>query len=200
MISALGATMVTGSGLGTLAKSAATNGTSGTSGKSGKSGGATSGGGRAGESGPTGRGGAGGAARGGAASGRRSLLGRSRDPPAGRGRPDHRRGFGFAPAAAELVSAGLSIARSMKRLTDAPDASGYGPGDVAQLLGDAAQIGALATILARPQVWSPSRGPGPQPPRTPRRRRCWDRLRRGFGSWATCRASSTRTSVPWTGS
>ena len=48
----------------------------------------------------------------------------------------------------ELVQGGLSIFRSMKRVTDQADPSGFSPGDVAQLLGDAAGIAALASVLA----------------------------------------------------
>jgi hypothetical protein len=48
----------------------------------------------------------------------------------------------------ELVQGGLSIFRSMKRVTDQADPRGYSPGDVAQLFGDAAGIAALASVLA----------------------------------------------------
>jgi hypothetical protein len=48
----------------------------------------------------------------------------------------------------ELIQGGLSIFRSMKRVTDQADPSGYSPGDVAQLFGDAAGIATLASILA----------------------------------------------------
>jgi hypothetical protein len=48
----------------------------------------------------------------------------------------------------EMVQGGLSIFRSMKRVTDQADPSGFSSGDVAQLLGDAAGIAALASVLA----------------------------------------------------
>jgi hypothetical protein len=48
----------------------------------------------------------------------------------------------------ELIQGGLSIFRSMKRVTDKADPTGYSPGDVAQLFGDAAGIAALASVLA----------------------------------------------------
>ena len=48
----------------------------------------------------------------------------------------------------ELVQGGLSIFRSMKRVTDQADPRGYSPGDIAQLFGDAAGIAALASALA----------------------------------------------------
>lgn len=48
----------------------------------------------------------------------------------------------------DLVQGGLSIFRSMKRVTDQADPRGYSPGDVAQLFGDAAGIAALASVLA----------------------------------------------------
>lgn len=56
-------------------------------------------------------------------------------------------GSGLPLPREELVAAGVAIARSMKRLTDEPQAE-LGPGEVVQLLGDASSIGALATILA----------------------------------------------------
>jgi hypothetical protein len=49
---------------------------------------------------------------------------------------------------AELVEAGLSIFRSMKRITSEADPSGYSAGDLAEFIGDATSIGALASILA----------------------------------------------------
>jgi hypothetical protein len=49
---------------------------------------------------------------------------------------------------ADLIQGGLSIFRSMKRVTDQADPRGYSPGDVAQLFGDAAGIAALASMLA----------------------------------------------------
>lgn len=48
----------------------------------------------------------------------------------------------------ELVQGGLSIFRSMKRVTDQADPRGYSPGDIAQLFGDAAGIATLASALA----------------------------------------------------
>jgi hypothetical protein len=48
----------------------------------------------------------------------------------------------------ELIAGGISIFRSMKRVTEDPNPNGYSAGDVAQLLGDAAAISALATALA----------------------------------------------------
>jgi hypothetical protein len=47
-----------------------------------------------------------------------------------------------------MVVAGLSIFRSMKRVTDDADPSGYSAGDIAQLMGDAAGIGAISGLLA----------------------------------------------------
>jgi hypothetical protein len=62
-------------------------------------------------------------------------------------------GSGLPLPRSELVAASGSIARSMKRLTGDGSAGDGKParlsqGDVVQLLGDAASIGALATILA----------------------------------------------------
>jgi hypothetical protein len=57
-------------------------------------------------------------------------------------------GSGLPLPRPELIVAGLSIFRSMKRVTDEADPSGYSAGDIAQLMGDAAGIGALASILA----------------------------------------------------
>ncbi len=48
----------------------------------------------------------------------------------------------------ELIEAGLSIYRSMKRVTSDVDPAGYGASDLAELIGDATAIGALASILA----------------------------------------------------
>lgn len=48
----------------------------------------------------------------------------------------------------EMVQGGLSIFRSMKRVTDQADPRGYSPGDIAQLFGDAAGIATLASALA----------------------------------------------------
>jgi hypothetical protein len=48
----------------------------------------------------------------------------------------------------ELIQGGLSIFRSMKRVTAQADLTGYSSGDVAQLFGDAAGIAALASFLA----------------------------------------------------
>jgi hypothetical protein len=48
----------------------------------------------------------------------------------------------------ELIEGGLSIFRSMKRVTDQADPTGYSSGDVAQLFGDAAGIATLASLLA----------------------------------------------------
>jgi hypothetical protein len=49
---------------------------------------------------------------------------------------------------AELVQGGLSIYRSLKRIIDDVDPSGYSSGDVAQLLGDATGIASLFSALA----------------------------------------------------
>lgn len=57
-------------------------------------------------------------------------------------------GSGLPLPRPELIVAGLSIFRSMKRVTDEADPTGYSAGDIAQLMGDAAGIGALASILA----------------------------------------------------
>ena len=57
-------------------------------------------------------------------------------------------GSGLPLPRAELIVAGLSIFRSMKRVTEETDPSGYSAGEIVQLMGDAASIGALASILA----------------------------------------------------
>ena len=57
-------------------------------------------------------------------------------------------GSGLPLPRPELIVAGLSIFRSMKRVTEEADPTGYSAGDLAQLMGDAAGIGALASILA----------------------------------------------------
>lgn len=57
-------------------------------------------------------------------------------------------GGGVLPPRLELVQGGLSIFRSMKRVTEDASPDGYSPGDVAQLIGDAAGIAALASVLA----------------------------------------------------
>jgi hypothetical protein len=49
---------------------------------------------------------------------------------------------------AELIQGGLSIFRSMKRVTDEADPTGYNTGDLTQIVGDAAGIAALASVLA----------------------------------------------------
>jgi hypothetical protein len=49
---------------------------------------------------------------------------------------------------AEMIAAGLSIYRSMKRVTSEADPSGYSAGDLAQMIGDATAIGTLASALA----------------------------------------------------
>jgi hypothetical protein len=90
-------------------------------------------------------------------------------------------GSGLPLPRAELVSAGLSIARSMKRLTDEPDPTNYSPGDMAQLLGDAAQIGALATILAPATGLVSLAGSGAATAADAAPAEVFDRLRRGFG-------------------
>ena len=56
-------------------------------------------------------------------------------------------GSGLPLPRPELIVAGSSIFRSMKRVTDETDPAGYSPAEVSQLMGDAAGIGALATIL-----------------------------------------------------
>jgi hypothetical protein len=48
----------------------------------------------------------------------------------------------------EMVEAGFSIFRSMKRVTSEVDPTGYGASDIAEFLGDATAVGALASILA----------------------------------------------------
>jgi hypothetical protein len=90
-------------------------------------------------------------------------------------------GSGLPLPRAELVSAGLSIARSMKRLTDEPDASNYSAGDMVQLLGDAASIGALATILAPATGLVSLAGAGAATAAEASPGEVMDRLRRGFG-------------------
>jgi hypothetical protein len=90
-------------------------------------------------------------------------------------------GSGLPLPRAELVSAGLSIARSMKRLTDDPDPTNYSPGDLAQLLGDAASIGALATILAPATGLVSLAGAGAATAADAPPTEVMDRLRRGFG-------------------
>ena len=151
MISALGAAMLTGTGLGALAKGAAPA--------------SAAGGGRgAGPTGPSGgsdvatemAGAPPGPAGGGEAVSAVSTAAAAPEPIAAAldtplqvvGGLTTSAGSGLPLPRAELVSAGMSIARSMKRLTDDPDPAGYSAGDVVQLLGDAASIGALATILA----------------------------------------------------
>ncbi len=57
-------------------------------------------------------------------------------------------GSGLPLPRPELIVAGLSIFRSMRRVTDEADPTGYSAEDFAQLMGDAAGIGALASILA----------------------------------------------------
>jgi len=49
---------------------------------------------------------------------------------------------------AELIQGGLSIFRSMKRVTEEGDPTGYSAGDVAQLVGDAASVAAMASLIA----------------------------------------------------
>ncbi len=90
-------------------------------------------------------------------------------------------GSGLPLPRAELVSAGQSIARSMKRLTDDPDPIGYSSGDLAQLLGDAASIGALATILAPATGLVSLAGAGAATAADAAPAEVMDRLRRGFG-------------------
>jgi len=57
-------------------------------------------------------------------------------------------GFSLPVPRVELVEGGLSIFRSMKRVTEDANPSGYSPGDVAQMVGDAAGIAVLASALA----------------------------------------------------
>ena len=57
-------------------------------------------------------------------------------------------GSGLPLPRPELIVAGLSISRSMRRVAEGADPTGYSADDIAQLMGDAAGIGALASILA----------------------------------------------------
>jgi hypothetical protein len=57
-------------------------------------------------------------------------------------------GFALPLPRPDLVQGGLSIFRSMKRVTEDADPSGFSAGDMAQFLGDAAGLAALASFLA----------------------------------------------------
>jgi hypothetical protein len=57
-------------------------------------------------------------------------------------------GFNLPLPRADLVQNGLGIFRSMKRVTEEADPSGFSAGDTAQFLGDAAGVAALASVLA----------------------------------------------------
>ena len=56
-------------------------------------------------------------------------------------------GSGLPLPRSELILAGKSIVRSMRRVTHGAGPRGKGDGDADQLMGDAARIGALASIL-----------------------------------------------------
>lgn len=56
-------------------------------------------------------------------------------------------GSGLPLPRSELMSAGKSVVRCMRRVTAGTAPSGHAAGDAAQLIGDAARIGALASIL-----------------------------------------------------
>jgi hypothetical protein len=56
-------------------------------------------------------------------------------------------GSGLPLPRSELILAGKSIVRSMRRVTHGTDQGGKSGGDADQLMGDAARIGALASIL-----------------------------------------------------
>jgi hypothetical protein len=57
-------------------------------------------------------------------------------------------GFSLPVPRVEMVQGGLSIFRSMKRVTEDANPTGYSPGDVAQMLGDAAGIALLASAMS----------------------------------------------------
>ncbi len=57
-------------------------------------------------------------------------------------------GSGLPLPRSELILAGKSVVRSMRRVTGGADPSGYSAAEIAQLRGDAARIHALASILA----------------------------------------------------
>ena len=67
--------------------------------------------------------------------------------PVARGNLTTAAGSGLPLPRSELLLAGKSIVRSMRRVTNGADLNGKG-GDADQLMGDAARIGALASILA----------------------------------------------------
>ena len=67
--------------------------------------------------------------------------------PLARGNLTTAAGSGLPLPRSELLLAGKSIVRSMRRVTNGADLNGKG-GDADQLMGDAARIGALASILA----------------------------------------------------
>jgi hypothetical protein len=91
-------------------------------------------------------------------------------------------GFGLQMPRPELIQGGLSIFRSMKRVTEDANPNGYSPGDVAQMLGDAAGIAVLASALA-PAVGLISLATGSAAAATdvdvPQE--VFDRMRRNFG-------------------
>jgi hypothetical protein len=57
-------------------------------------------------------------------------------------------GSGLPLPRSELILAGKSLVRAMRRVTDGTDPSGSSPSEIAQLQADAARIAALASILA----------------------------------------------------
>ena len=57
-------------------------------------------------------------------------------------------GFNLPLPRPDLVQGGLGMFRSMKRVTEEADPSGYSAGDMAQFVGDAAGLAALASVLA----------------------------------------------------
>jgi hypothetical protein len=57
-------------------------------------------------------------------------------------------GFNIPWPRPDLVQGGLGIFRSMKRVTEEADPSGFSAGDLAQFVGDAAGLAAIASILA----------------------------------------------------
>lgn len=166
MVSAAGAALLTGSALGTAAKGATAVGAAGAGGP--------------GSTGLIGGGGEASAALGVAPSGE-PVATVFELPLQVAGGLTTSAGSGLPLPRAELVSAGLSIARSVQRLTDEPDATGYSSGDLVQLLGDAASIGALATILAPATGLVSLAGTGAATATDAQAGKVLDRLRQGFG-------------------
>jgi hypothetical protein len=91
-------------------------------------------------------------------------------------------GFTLQMPRPELMQAGLSIFRSMKRVTEDANPDGYSPGDIAQMLGDAAGIAVLASALA-PAVGLVSLASGSAAAATDVRvpQEVFDQMRRNFG-------------------